>query len=401
MALLAALMQAITASANKRRTFILASILVLGGCGATGDRDGRNAPGTPEVGFRVVEPANIPLETVLPGRVVASASAEVRPQVSGIIERRLFTEGSYVHKGQPLFEIDPSLYRAATAQAQANLASAEANAEAMQAKADRYRPLAQAQAVASQDYTDAAAAARQAKAAVAQTQAALNTARINLRFTTVPAPISGHIGRALLTQGALATISQTDPLAVITSLDPVFVDIQESAADLIALRRRLARGGIAPTTADVKLTLDDGSEYGIVGKLAFSEVTVDPSTGSVTLRAHFANPQALLLPGMFVQARLAQGVAQRAYLVPQAALGRDAQGGAQVFVLSKDNKAVPRSVTATHTHGSDWVVTAGLFPGDRVITQGLNKVKPNEIVKAVADTAPQIPGSDGPVGNKR
>lgn len=393
-------MQSHTAGANTRHIIILASLLALGGCGAAADGNGK-AQAVPQVGFRVVQPTTVPIDTVLPGRVVASQTAEVRPQVSGIIEKRLFVEGGYVRKGQPLFEIDPSLYRAAAAQALANLASAQANAEAAQAKADRYRPLAQAQAVASQDYTDAAAAARQAKAGVAQSQAAVNTARINLRFTTVPAPISGRIGRSLLTQGALATTSQTDPLAVITALDPVYVDIQESAADLVKLRRRLAAGGSAPLTADVRLTLDDGSDYGIVGKLAFSEVTVDPTTGTVTLRAHFANPQALLLPGMFVQARLSQSTVRNAYLVPQSALSRDSLGGAQVYVVGKDNKAVARSVTTVSTKGTDWVVTSGLNPGDRVITQGLGKVKPGQPVQAIPDTTPQVPGTAAAPAGKR
>lgn len=398
-------MQAITAGANERPSLltvsVLAAAMLLGGCSATADADGQRAAKAPDVGYRVVQPGAVALETVLPGRVNASQTAEVRPQVSGIIEKRLFVEGSYVHKGQPLFEIDPSLYRAATAQAQANLASAEAAASAAQAKADRYRPLAEAQAVASQDYTDAQAAARQAKAAVVQGQAALNSARINLRFTTVPAPISGRIGRSLLTQGALATTSQTDPLAVITALDPIFVDIQESAADLVKLRRQLAKGGTAPLTADVRLTLDDGSDYGVVGKLEFSEVTVDPTTGTVTLRARFANPQALLLPGMFVQARFAQSTLTNAYLVPQSALNRDAQGNAQVFVVGKDDKIAVRPVTAAVTQGDNWVVTAGLNPGDRVVTQGLGKVKAGEPVHAVPDTTPQVPGAKQKPAGKR
>ena len=376
----------------------LAALAALAACNSSaqdGGKGGRDK-GSPQVGFRVVQPTSVPLETELAGRVAASRSAEVRPQVTGVIQRRLFVEGSYVRQGQPLFQIDPSLYRAAAAQAEANLASAQANASAAQTKAGRYAPLAAEQAVSQQEYTDVAAAARVARAGVAQTQAALNTARINVRFTTVPAPISGRIGRSAFTEGALVTSAQSDPLATIAVLDPIFVDIQQSAADLVTLRRQMGGSGAAPIAASVRLLLDDGSEYGFAGKLRFSEITVDPATGSVTLRAEFPNPQGLLLPGMFVRAKFAQTVLSDAFLVPQTALSRDPAGGARVYVLGAGNKAVQRPVTATRTLGTNWVVTAGLKPGDKVITQGLGKVKPRQPVKPVPESAPQTPGSKRP-----
>lgn len=343
-----------------------------------------------------MQPTSAPIVADLPGRIAASRSAEVRPQITGIIQARLFTEGSLVRAGQPLYRIDSSLYRASAAQAQANLASAEASAAAASAKAARYKPLAEAGAVASQDYTDAVAAARQARAAVAQTRAALNTAQITLRFTTVPAPITGRIGRSLLTEGALATSGQGDPLAVISVLDPVYVDLQQSAGDLMKLRAQLAQNGQTPTSATVWLYLDDGTKYPVAGTLAFSEVTANPATGTVALRARFANPQGLLLPGMFVRARLEQGSQQNVFLVPQSALSRDPRGNPQVLVVGKDGKAEVRPVTALRTEGNDWVVSAGIKAGDKLITQGLGKARAGRPVKAVPESAPQQPSAAKP-----
>ncbi|MBV8238847.1 MAG: efflux RND transporter periplasmic adaptor subunit, partial [Sphingomonas sp.] len=324
---------------------------------------------------------------------------EVRPQVSGVIQKRFFAEGSIVKQGQPLYQIDPSLYRAATNQASANLASAEATAAAARTKAERYRPLAEIEAVSKQDYTDARAAQRQAEAAILQNKAQLDTARINLRFTTVPAPITGRIGRSLFTVGALVTTSQADPLATIQQLDPIYVDIQQSAASIIALRRSLASGGAVSTQAAVRLKLEDGSDYGRTGSVEFSEVVVDPSTGTVTLRARFPNPDGLLLPGMFVRAVFDQAIDRNAILVPQAAVTRDPKGNATVWVVGPGNKAVQKTVTADRTQGAFWVVTQGLAPGDRVITQGTGNLRANMDVKPVrADTpqriAPPDAGSD-------
>ncbi|MDE2404198.1 MAG: efflux RND transporter periplasmic adaptor subunit [Sphingomonadales bacterium] len=363
-------------------------LLPLAACGRHDDARGPKGP--PEVGFTVVRATSVPMVTELPGRTSAFLTAEVRPQITGVIQRRLFTEGALVRKGQPLYQIDPSLYRAATGQAEANLASAEAAAAAAQAKADRYKPLAAAQAVSQQDYTDAAAQARTTAAAIRQTRAALETARVNLHFTTVPAPVTGRIGRSLLTEGALATSGQASPLAVISVLDPLYVDIQQSAAEVLRLRRA-GRNGQLAQHVDVKLLLDDGSEYPFTGSLEFAEVTVDPATGTVTLRARFPNPDNLLLPGMFVRARLARGNEDHVWLVPQGAVSRDPRGNATVFVVGPGNKALVRPVVTERTVGPDWVVTAGLNDGDRLITQGLGKVKPGQPVRPVPETKPQAP----------
>lgn len=363
--------------------------LTLAGCGSGKDKAGQGAAGPTEVGYVVVQRTSVPVITELSGRTSAYQTSEVRPQVSGIIRRRLFVEGSLVHKGQTLYEIDPSLYRAATNQAAANLASAEANAEATRTKAERYKPLADMEAVARQDYTDAAAQARQAAAAVAQNRAALQTARINLNFTRVPAPITGRIGRSLFTEGALVTAGQADPLTNIQRLDPIYVDIQQSSAALLSLRRALASGGVVPTTAVVRLKLEDGSDYGLTGSVEFSEAMVDPTTGTVTLRARFANPNGLLLPGMFVRASFAQSLDTSAYLVPQVAVSRDPKGNATVFIVGPGNKAVARAVTTSRVQGTDWVVTAGLNPGDKVITEGLVRLKPDDPVRPVPAGSPQ------------
>jgi membrane fusion protein, multidrug efflux system len=245
------------------------------------------------------------------------------------------------------------------------------------------------QAVSQQEYTDAAAQARQATAAVNQQRAALQTAQVNLGFTRVPAPISGRIGRSLFTVGALVTANQAEPLAVIEQLDPIFVDIQQSAGELLALRRSLAQGDVMPARAGVRLKLEDGSDYSMTGVIQFSEVVVDPGTGTVTLRARFPNPQGVLLPGMFVRALFAQSVNTSAFLVPQQAVTRDPQGNATVLVVGPNNRAVQRKVTAERTQGAFWVVTEGLNPGDRVITQGLGRARPGQPVKPVPATAPQ------------
>lgn len=380
-------------SATVQRLAAIALCLLTLAC-SKAQEDRRNK-GTPEVGYRIMQPTSAAIVTELPARINALRTAEVRPQISGVILRRLYAEGALVRQGQPLYQIDASLYRAAAAQASANLASAQATAEAAQAKANRFKPLAAEQAIAQQDYTDAAAQARAAGAAVAQNRAALSTAQINLRFTTVPAPITGRIGRSLFTEGALVTSNQQDPLAVISVLDPIYVDIQQSSGDMLRLRRQLAAGGTAPMTAEVRLRLEDGSDYSLPGAVEFSEVTADPSTGTVTLRARFPNPDGLLLPGMFVRARFAQAQVSDAFLVPQVALTRDAKGNAQVYVVGPGNKAVPRTVVADHTQGDFWIVTQGLKRGDRVIIQGLGKVRANQPVKPVPETSPQRPREGG------
>jgi membrane fusion protein (multidrug efflux system) len=374
--------------ATPARTHLMLSsgvILALAACG----QEAKKEKGPPQVGFTVAHQTTVPMEVELPGRITPFEQGQVRPQVSGVIERQLFTEGALVHKGQPLYQIDASLYRAAAQSAAANLASAQASAEAAQQKAERYKPLAASQAVAQQDYTDAAATARQTAAAVAQQRANLATAQINLRYTTVPSPLTGRIGRSLYTQGALVTANQTDPLAVVSALDPVYVDIQQSGADMLKLRRQLAAGGAETVAPKVKLKLDDGTDYPLPGTLQVSEVTVDTSTGTVAMRAKFPNPKGLLLPGLFVRAKLTQAAQAKAFLVPQVALTRDPMGRATVFVVGKGNKAELRKVEAERTMGDQWVVTSGLADGDKLITQGVGKFKPGGDIRPVPDTTPQ------------
>lgn len=352
-----------------------------------GGHGARNGPVT--VGYVVVQQGSAPLEQQLPARVAAYQIADVRPQVNGVILKRLFQEGSVVRQGQTLYQIDPSIYNAQAAQAQANLQSARAQAEAARTLAARYKPLVEQQAISKQDYTNAVAQARQADASVAQNAAALRTAQINQHYTRVPAPITGRIGLSNVTEGALVTANQTNALTTITRLDPVFVDIQESAADLLALRRALSQGGVVPTSAIVRLKLPDGSDYGFSGKVEFSEVVVDQSTGTVTLRAVFPNPQSMLLPGMFVNTQFAQAIDTSAFLVPQQAVTRDPQGNATLFVVGPGNRAVQRTIVAARTQGPYWVVTQGLAAGEKVITQGTANLKDGMQIKAVPASAPQ------------
>lgn len=306
-----------------------------------------------------------------------------------MIQRRLFQEGSIVRQGQTLYQIDPSIYAAQQAQASANLQSARATAVAARTKAARYKPLAEQEAIAKQDYTDALALARQADASVAQNSAALRAAQVNMRFTRVPAPITGRIGLSNVTEGALVTANQIDALATITRLDPVFVDIQQSAADLLKLRSALAKGGAVPTSAQVSLKLPDGSVYGFTGTVEFSQVLVDQSTGTVTIRARFPNPQSILLPGMYVTAQFAQAVQTAAILVPQQGINRDPQGNATLFVVGPGNRAVQRTVVADRTMGTYWVVTQGLAAGEKVITQGTANLKDGAKIRPVPQSAPQ------------
>ncbi len=369
-----------------------AATLSLGACSGQDDAN-KNGRGAPQVGFVVVKVEAVPVTTSLGGRAVAFETSEVRPQVNGLIRRRLFTEGGFVRAGQPLYQIDASLYQAAVDQASANLASARASAQAADERVRRFAPLARMQAIAEQDYTDALAAARVARAAVAQNGAALETARITLRYATITAPISGRIGRSLATPGALVSASQASPLAVIQQTDPIYVDMQQSSADLTTLRQALASGGVAAGSTSVRLRLEDGSAYGFVGTVQFSDITVSEATGTVTLRARFPNPKGVLLPGMFVTALFDQAVNPRAILVPQAALQRDFDGSAFVYLAGADNKAIRRKVTADRTIGANWVVTDGLKAGERVITQGVGNLKQGAPITPVPANSAQRVGA--------
>jgi membrane fusion protein (multidrug efflux system) len=348
----------------------------------------------------VLSTQSVPLDIQLAGRTTAFEIADVRPQVSGLILARRFTEGASVRQGQTLYEIDPSLYKAAVAQAQASVAGAEAAHATAEVKAARYKPLAEIEAVSKQDYSDAQALSRQTANQIAQAKANLQTAEINLKFTRVPAPISGRIGRSMVTTGALVTNGQTGAMATIERLDPIYVDMQQSSADIVALRRALSSGGVAPAEATVRLKLEDGSAYTHTGKIEFSESIVDPTTGAVTLRARFPNPEGLLLPGMFVRATVAQALATNAILVPQQAVTRSPTGDASVFVLSADNHATPRAIKADRTVGSTWLVASGLAPGEKVISEGLERIKPGMLVRPVPAGSPDRArsGRDGPGG---
>ncbi|HEY4029193.1 MAG TPA: efflux RND transporter periplasmic adaptor subunit [Caulobacteraceae bacterium] len=370
--------------------------LALAGCGKPPARPQQ----APEAGYVVIRAQAQPLTTELPGRTSPLAISEVRPQVNGIVLERLFTEGSTVQKGQSLYRIDPAPYRAAVAQAKAQLANVQANLATVKLKADRYADLVKIKAVSQQDFDDASAAAHQAEAAVQQAAAALETAQINLGYTDIKAPISGRIGLSTITQGALATAGQTNAMTTIQTLDPIYVDVTQSSAELLRLEHALQGGQVrkdAPLAARVKLMLEDGSAYPLEGKLQFTDVTVDPSSGAVTIRAVFPNPQGTLLPGMFVRAEVTEALAPDAILVPQEGVSRDAKGAPTVLVVNDQNKAELRSIQIGQAVGSNWLVTKGLKPGDKVITEGLQRLRDGVAVRPVpAGSAPARPA--GPPG---
>lgn len=378
---------------------ILTVALLVTGCNKP--KSGGPPPsGPPEVGIVVVKPEKVSLTTELSGRTVSQLVAEVRPQVGGIIQKRMFTEGSDVKAGQILYQIDPATYQAVFASAKASEARAEANLIAVRLKAGRYQDLVKINAVSQQDNDDAQAALKQSEADLALTRAAVETARINLAFTRVTAPISGRIGRSTVTDGALVTASQSAALATIQQLDSMYVDVTQSTADLLKLKQNLANGIMkngGSAQAPVKLLLEDGSQYPLTGMLKFSEVTVDQSTGSVTLRALFPNPKHSLLPGMFVRAILEEGINEKAILIPQRGVSRNAKGDAIVMVVGSEDKAEPRQIKVVRTVGDSWLVSEGLKAGDRVILEGLQKARPGTPVKAVPfGSAPAAPPAGAP-----
>ena len=344
-----------------------------------------NSPPAPVVTVMAVKSELVPLVIELPGRTTPYLIAELRPQVGGIVQQRAFTEGSEVRAGQLLYRIDAAPYQAAYDSAKANLARAEANLQVAKVKAERYAGLVRIQAVSKQANDDAQAALQLAQADISAAKAALDKTRIDLDHTQVKSPISGRIGRSSVTQGALVTANQAAALATVQQLDPIYVDLTQSSADMLRIRRDLAAGTLqreAKAAVPVTLVLEDGSEYASAGSLAFSEVTVDENTGSVTLRAKFPNPKGDLLPGMYVRARLPQGVRSEAILVPHAALMRDARGKALVMVVDAENKVQARPVQVVQSLDSQWVVTDGLQPGERIIVEGLQKVRPGASVQA-------------------
>jgi len=368
--------------------------------------------GPSEVAVVTIAPERTVLTTELPGRTSAYLVAEIRPQVSGVIQQRLFQEGSNVKAGDVLYQIDPAPYQAAYNQAkatlitaEAELVTAEANLPAIRSRAARLKELVAVHAVSDQDYDDAAASLRQAeamlaakKASVEISRAAVESARINLSYTPIKAPISGRIGISNVTVGGMAAAYQGIPLAVIQQLDPIYVDVVQANADLLRLRQRLDSGRLKKTGSiqnKVHLILEDKSDYPLVGALQFQDVTVDPTTGSVTLRMVFPNPKHVLLPGMYVRAVVEEGVSEQAILVPQQGITRDVRGNAIAWVVGKDEKVEQRALELGRAMGDKWLVTSGLVAGDRVIVEGSQKVRPGFPVRAVPFQAQAGAGPEG------
>ena len=383
-----------------RRQFpiMVTALAILGLLAACSDESAPPLP-NPEVGVIRLQAEDVALQTELPGRISALETSEVRPQITGLIRQMLFTEGSIVRAGQPLYRIDSAPYRAARASALAALARAQATINATSLQAKRYNELVGINAVSKQEADNANAAAQQARADVAAQRAALQAADVNLGYTTIRAPISGRIGRSVVTRGALVQAGQAAPLATIQRTDQVYVDVTQSAAQILDLKEQLAAGGLISgnDTARVRLQLPNSKEYPIEGTLQFSEITVDESTGAVTLRAKFANPGGLLLPGMYVRAQLVEGVKQQAILVPQQAIARDPNGMATALVVGKDNKVEQRKVEVDRFIGDKWLIRSGLNADDRLIVEGLMSIKPGMVVtpkKPEQITVPDRPQSN-------
>jgi len=359
------------------------SAMLMAGCSK---KSSGPPPGPPEVGIVTLAPERVVLTTELPGRTAAYLVAEVRPQVSGLLLERKFEEGADVRDGDLLYQIDPAPYRAAVTQAEAALEMAEANLPAARSRAERLRELKDVHAIGEQDVDDAEAAYRRAAASVSASRAALESARINLSWTPIRAPISGRTGRSSVTVGALVTAYQPVPLVTIQQLDPIYVDVQQSSAELLRLRRALSRGVLTrdgESANRVRLLLEDGTPYAHAGTLQFQDVTVEPTTGSVTLRMVFPNPDHELLPGMFVRAVVEEGVDEDAILAPQEGVSRDPRGNAVALVVGTDGSVEQRSLELGRAIGNRWLVVAGLAAGDRLIVEGLQNVRPGMMVKAV------------------
>jgi membrane fusion protein (multidrug efflux system) len=363
----------------------LASLLLVGGCQNGPGRQTAPVP-VPEVATVKVSMESVALNTELPGRTSAYLNAEIRPQVNGIIQKRLFTEGSNVRAGQVLYQIDPAPFQANLDNAKAAVAKAEANLAAIRSRAERFKELLPEKAVSQQDYDDAAAALKQTEADIEYWKAMVQTARINLGYTRITAPISGRIGKSSVTEGALVTAQQPTPLSTIQQLDTVYVDVPQSTTELLRLKRSLEGGRLNQGGANqkkVKLFLEDGSEYPLAGTLQFRDVTVDPTTASVILRVVFPNPKGVLLPGMFVRALVREGIKEKAILIPQQAVSRDPKGNPLALVVDARDKVSQRMLTLDRAIGDKWLVNTGLESGDRVIVEGMQKVRPGASVKVV------------------
>ncbi|AUH01680.1 MexE family multidrug efflux RND transporter periplasmic adaptor subunit [Prodigiosinella confusarubida] len=373
---------------NRRLTPLAAVLMLSGGLMLTGCDNKGNQQGAhqslPEVGIVTIAAQPLNITTELPGRTSAYRIAEVRPQVTGIILKRNFVEGSDVKAGSSLYQIDPATYQAQYNNAKALLSQAQANAAIAHLTVKRYKPLLGTNYISKQDYDQAVATARQDDASVEAAKASLDSAQINLAYTRVTAPISGRIGKSTVTEGALVSNGQSTALTTIQQLDPIYVDVTQSSNDFLRLKKEMEDGTLEQSNgkANVRLLLENGIEYAQKGTLEFSDVTVDETTGSITLRAVFPNPQHNLLPGMFVRARLDSGINNNAILVPQQGVSRTPRGDATVMVVDKDNKVEVRSIVATQAIGDNWLVTSGVKSGDRVIVSGLQKIRPGIQVKA-------------------
>jgi membrane fusion protein (multidrug efflux system) len=388
---------------NKKIGVILSTVL-LGGLLLTGCRRQQPPPPATEVTAVTVQPQQVVLTTELPGRTSAYLVAEIRPQVNGIIQKRLFTEGSDVNAGQVLYQIDPAPFQAALDNAKASLSRAEASLTSIRLRADRYKDLLNDKAVSQQDYDDAASALNQAEADIQYWKAMVETANINLGYTKVTAPISGRIGKSSVTDGALVTAYQPIALSTIQQLNPIYVDVPQSTTELLRLNRRTEEGHFNQNGTNqkkVKLLTEDGTAYPLEGTLQFRDVTVDPTTGSVILRIVFPNPEGALLPGMFVQVVIQEGVQGQAILIPQQAVSRDMKGNPIAMIVDANDKVQPRMLALDRAIGDQWLVSSGLASGDRVIVEGIQKVRPGTAVKVVpfgTDKGAANPGTKNQTG---
>ncbi|MDO9532567.1 MAG: efflux RND transporter periplasmic adaptor subunit [Deltaproteobacteria bacterium] len=368
---------------------LMALTIWLGGC----DRGpGKQAPPVPEVATVTIQPQQVELSTELPGRTSAYLVAEIRPQVNGIIKKRLFQEGSDVKAGQLLYQIDPAPFQVAHDSAKASLGKAQANLPSIRLRAERYQELLADKAVSRQDYDDAAAAVAQARAEIEYWQAAVEGARINLGYTRVTAPISGRIGKSSVTVGALVTAYQPTSLSTIQQLDPIYVDVTQSSADLLRLKRNLEAGRLSANEANrrkVRLLLEDGTPYALEGTLQFRDVTVDPATGSFTLRIVVPNPKHLLLPGMFVRAVVQEGIDAQAILVPQQGVSRNPKGEPVALVVDEAGKVQQRVLTLNRAIADQWLVSSGLAAGERLIVEGAMNIRPGAAVKVIPWDGPK------------
>lgn len=391
-----------------RALAVCVCLVLFAGCSRE-QQAGQQRP-MPEVSTVTVAPRELALSTELSGRTSAFRIAEIRPRVNGLIEKRLFTEGSNVKEGQVLYQIDPAPFTAELDNAQAALAEAKAKLPTTTLRATRYKALVSHSALSQQDYDDAASNLDQVKASITSLEARVETARINLGYTKVVAPISGRIGKSGVTDGAIVTAYQATALATIQQLDPIYVDVPQSTAEMLRMKARFKEGLLNPQEKDhnkVRLILEDGTSYPLEGTLQFSDVTVDPTTGSVILRLIFPNPEGEILPGMFVKAVIKEGVNPKAILVPQQGVSRDTKGNPYALLVDAENKVVLRKLTLDRAIGNEWLVADGLAPGDRVIVEGLQMLRPGTVVKATAlasqgraqeghaEATPAKPGAEG------